>query len=362
MPAKPKFYIGIKNEVSSNTLELYFTDYIYDGWDWSTFEPVNMVQDTIDKIKAANPSTIKIIINSLGGDVMIGLALYNYLKAYEAVKEVEIIGFAASIASIIAMCASSGKLRMATNSFMIIHAAWGYAAGNADEMREAADNLEKVTNELAEIYAARSGKHDAAYFKDLWKDGDHWLTGKEAIEIGLADELINAPVVNAHVDLSLYNFKHIPDSIKNASEDHKGFFSSIKSEFMKLIDTLKNAVTGAKSDNKTDNITNKQEILDLVQSVLTPFAEAIDEKLPDEEEEETTTGGADKGKTEEGKDGKKKEDKPADEKPKEESEEIKNLRNELQQLRESIAANASQPKNDKGGNSAQPVGEIEYEK
>src|SRR5689334_16785658 len=133
---QPKSYIGIKNEASSDTLELHFTDYIYDGFDWNTWEYKNLVQDTINKIKAANPDKIKVVINSLGGDVMIGLALYNYLKNHKAEKEVEIIGFAASIASVMAMCASPGKLKMAKNAFMIIHAAWSYAVGNAAEMRE----------------------------------------------------------------------------------------------------------------------------------------------------------------------------------------------------------------------------------
>ncbi len=197
-----KSFIGIKAEASTSTLELHFTDYIYDGIDWNTWEEINMVQDTIDAIKAANPTTIKVIINSLGGDVMIGLALYNYLKAYNATKEVEIIGFAASIASVMAMCASPGKLRMAKNSFMIIHAAHSSAYGNASEIRKQAETLDKVSNELAEIYAQRSGKA-AADFTKMWAGGDKWLTGAEAKELGLVDELTNAdPVINASLDFT----------------------------------------------------------------------------------------------------------------------------------------------------------------
>src|SRR5688572_6196609 len=125
-----KSYIWIKNEASSKTVELHFTDYIYDGFDFETWEYKNLVQDTINKIKDANPEKINVVINSLGGDVMIGLALYNFLKSYDAEINVEIIGFAASIASIIAMCADKGKLKMAKNAFMIVHAAWSGAVGN----------------------------------------------------------------------------------------------------------------------------------------------------------------------------------------------------------------------------------------
>jgi len=210
---KKKTYFGIKASLDNSTLELFFTDYIYDGIDWYTWEATNMVQDTIDKIKAANPTTIKVTINSLGGDVMIGLALYNYLKNYNAEIEVEVIGFAASIASVIAMCASPGKLEMAKNSFMILHAASSYAGGNAKDLREEADVLDKISGEMAEIYAGRSGK-TGKYFTDMWSDGgDHWLTATEAKAIGLVDELIDATLATARVDIASSGFKNIPTAL-----------------------------------------------------------------------------------------------------------------------------------------------------
>jgi len=211
-----KSYIGIKNSVDDSTLELFFTDYIFDGFDWNTFEATNMVQDMIDKIKAANPSKIKVTINSLGGDVMIGLAIYNFLKNYNAKVQVEIIGFAASIASIIAMSASKGKLMIAKNGFMIIHAASSFAAGNAKELRDQAEVLDKISTEMADIYALRSGK-DAKYFTDLWADGgDVWLTGAEAKEMGLADELINATAMTAKLNLEDFGYKNIPKKITSS--------------------------------------------------------------------------------------------------------------------------------------------------
>lgn len=240
-----KSYIGIKNEVASSTLELDFTDFIYDGFDWNTWEDENMVQNTIDKIRAAKPSTIKIVINSLGGDVMIGLALYNYIKAYDAEVEVEIIGFAASIASVMAMAASPGKLRMAKSSFLIIHAAWQWAVGNATDIRKIANDLDKVSLQLAGIYADRTSgetKKDATYFTDLWAAGDYWMTATEANQLGLVDEIFNAPAVaarmyqgkkiNAKVNPRAYGFKNVPDSLKNdigtpLSDSDKEFLNQI---------------------------------------------------------------------------------------------------------------------------------------
>lgn len=208
-----KSYIGIKASVDNSVVELFFTDYIFDGFDWETWDTTNLVQDTIDKIKAAKPTTIVVTINSLGGDVMIGLAIYNFLKAYDANVEVQIIGFCASIASVMAMSASKGKLKMAKNSFMIIHQASSGAYGNAVEMRKQADVLETISGQLAEIYAQRAGK-EATYFTDLWADGgDVWLTGKEAKKMGLVDELTNAAPVEARVDLAAFGLKNIPTNV-----------------------------------------------------------------------------------------------------------------------------------------------------
>jgi ATP-dependent Clp endopeptidase proteolytic subunit ClpP len=278
--AKTKSYIGIKNAADTSTLELHFTDYIYDGFDWETWEMTNLVQETINKIKDANPSKIKVVINSLGGDVMVGLALYNYIKNHKAEKEVEIIGFAASIASVMAMCADPGKLKMAKNAFMIIHAAWSMAVGNADEIREQAANLDKITNELADIYAQRSGK-EAKHFTKLWKNGDHWMTGTEALEEGLVDELFNAEPVKAGLDFTAHNFKHIPAgliaaSVEKPAEDHKTFFSSLKTDLMAIVDSFKAAIKGGKEDKKFENVAGKNEVLDMVEQILTPVINEID--------------------------------------------------------------------------------------
>lgn len=291
--AKTKSYIGIKNESKDSTLELHFTDYIYDGFDWETWEMTNLVQETINKIKDANPSKIKVVINSLGGDVMVGLALYNYIKNHKAEKEVEIIGFAASIASVMAMCADPGKLKMAKNAFMIIHAAWSYAAGNAAEIREQADTLDMITNELADIYAQRSGK-TAKHYTNLWKNGDYWMTGTEAKAEGLVDELFNSEPVKAGLDFTAHNFKHIPSgliaaSVEKPEENHKTFFSNLKSDFMNILDQLKAAIKGGKENPKFENVASRNEVLDMVEEVLSPILAQMDEKDKGAGTEETKT-------------------------------------------------------------------------
>lgn len=279
-----KSYIGIKNEAKSDTIELHFTDYIFDGFDWNTWEEKNMVQDTINAIKAANPTTIKIVINSLGGDVMIGLALYNYLKAHKAEKVVEIIGFAASIASIIAMSASKGKLKMAKNAFMIIHAAWSGAVGNASELREQAENLDKVSNNLAEIYADRSGKKPED-FTAMWNDGDFWMDGAEAMELGLVDELMNTEPVQAKVKVSDFAFKNIPERFQASEEpvtptEQKSFFQNLQNTVMNFIESMKNSLTAAKADPKFENVAGKEEITAFIEACLSPVLAEIQTLKP----------------------------------------------------------------------------------
>jgi len=345
---KVRGHIGIKNESDTSTLELHFTDYIYDGFDWETWETTNMVQDTINKIKAANPTKIKMVINSLGGDVMIGLALYNYIKAHKAEKEVEIIGFAASIASIMAMCASPGKLFMAKSGFMIIHAAWSYAMGNASEIREQAENLDKITNELAGIYAQRSGK-SAKHFTNLWADGDHWMTGTDAKKEGLVDELINAEPVTAGLDFKAHNFKHIPSGIAASiekPEESQNAFSNFKAEVMNFLKTLKDSVTGAKTDKKFENVVGREEILNMVEEVLKPFAEVLDQKSKEPVEEKKPAEEKPVA-----------EQKPAETKPEEKKAEVvektaaeielENIKAENKKLKDQIAAGLTKPASEK---------------
>jgi ATP-dependent Clp endopeptidase proteolytic subunit ClpP len=183
-------HIGIKNEASSSTLELHFLSAIYDTYNWWTGEQVNMVEDTINQIKTANPSKIKCIINSGGGDLTIGLAIYNFLKSYDAKVETEIIGMAGSTASILALAAKKGKCKMCKNAFLMIHQGTTGAYGKSDEIRNTADVLDKYNDQLYTIYADKSGKTKEE-FKTLLASGDVWLTANEALEMGLVDEIIN---------------------------------------------------------------------------------------------------------------------------------------------------------------------------
>jgi ATP-dependent Clp endopeptidase proteolytic subunit ClpP len=131
-------------------------------------------------------------INSPGGDVFDGLAIYSALKAHPARVTTIVDGLAASAASFIAL--AGDKVCMAENAFMMIHNAWGVAMGNKAEMLDMASTLGKLDGQLASIYAAKTGKtqEDCAALMDGDVDGT-WFTAQEAKDAGLIDMIDPEP-------------------------------------------------------------------------------------------------------------------------------------------------------------------------
>ena len=125
---------------------------------------------------------IHVFINSYGGEVAEGLAIYNALKRHPAKVVTYCDGFACSIASVIFM---AGEERIMCNpSFLMIHDAWSFAQGNADELRKQADDLEKITTASVEAYMARCNLTEEELRAKM--KAETWLTHSEAVEMGFA--------------------------------------------------------------------------------------------------------------------------------------------------------------------------------
>jgi ATP-dependent protease ClpP protease subunit len=138
--------------------------------------------------KALNSMTgdVALRINSPGGDVFAGIAMAQLMREYKGGDiTAHVDGYAASAASLVAVAAK--KCVMAPASMMMIHKAWTFAIGNSDDLLETADLLDKIDGQLAETYAAKSGKPAAEFTAMMAKDT--WFTPQEAIDAGLADEL-----------------------------------------------------------------------------------------------------------------------------------------------------------------------------
>lgn len=166
--------------LSETEAELLIYGEIGESW-WSESVSGAGVVRQLNEISA---STINVRINSGGGSVSDGLAIYNALKRHKARKVVTIDGVAASIASLIAM--AGDEVVMPSTSLLMIHAPWAYTGGNAVALREFADILDQHAAAMAGAYADKSGKK-LEEINDLLTDGkDHWYTAAEAIEAGFA--------------------------------------------------------------------------------------------------------------------------------------------------------------------------------
>lgn len=149
-------------------------------------------------------------LNSPGGDIFDGIAIYNSLKARRGTVKVTVDGLAASAASFIAQAASPGHLEMAPFSTMMIHDGFAAGIGNAADMMELAGQLNDASDNIAGIYAERTGK-PASYWRAKMQ-ATTWYKDHEAVADGLADRIRGKDgTVRDAWDLSVYN-ADMPDS------------------------------------------------------------------------------------------------------------------------------------------------------
>ncbi|WP_152639538.1 ClpP-like prohead protease/major capsid protein fusion protein, partial [Escherichia coli] len=155
---------------------------------------------------------INLHINSPGGDVFEGIAIFNALKTHGASITVYVDGVAASMASVIAMVGN--PVIMPENTFMMIHKPFGFTGGDAEDMRTYADLLDKVEAVLLPAYAQKTGKTTdevAAMLAD-----ETWMSGAECLAHGFADQVTPAVKAMACIQSKrTEEFKKMPESIRN---------------------------------------------------------------------------------------------------------------------------------------------------
>ncbi|HDD9892286.1 ClpP-like prohead protease/major capsid protein fusion protein [Escherichia coli] len=156
-------------------------------------------------------SHIDLRIHSPGGDVFEGIAIYNLLRNHPAEITVYIDGVAASMASVVAM--AGDRVVMPENAMMMIHKPWGISGGNAGDMRDYADLLDKVETVLVPAYARKTGK-SAQEITAMLED-ETWMDGKECLKHGFADELLPSVTAMARIESKRTgDFSHMPEAIK----------------------------------------------------------------------------------------------------------------------------------------------------
>jgi ATP-dependent Clp protease protease subunit len=177
--AAPRF--GIRAE-DGDSADLYIYDQIGGDWFSEGITPKS-VADALAQAKGAK--TLNVFINSPGGNVFDGVAIYNEIRRFDAKKVVHVDGIAASAASMIAM--AGDEIVMAHNATMMIHEPWGLAIGNADEMRATADLLDKISDDSVLASYERTGQ-SKEQLKE-WMKAETWMNASEAVERRFADRV-----------------------------------------------------------------------------------------------------------------------------------------------------------------------------
>lgn len=166
-----------------------------------------------EELAAITAKQIDLHINSPGGAVFDGVAIYNLLKQHSAKVTTYIDGLAASIASVIAL--AGDRVIMAENALFMIHNPSGLVMGTADDMRKTADVLDKVRSTMSGVYSGKTGKPENEINGLL--DAESWFTAAEAMAAGFVDEVAEEMDLAACAHflpvMAKAGFKHVPKAI-----------------------------------------------------------------------------------------------------------------------------------------------------
>lgn len=143
-------------------------------------------------LRSMNGEDVTVSINSPGGDMFEGLAIYNQLREYSGKVTVKVLGIAASAASIIAM--AGDEVQIGRGAFLMIHNCWVVVVGNRLDLARAAQDMEPFDRAMQDIYSARSGL-DAETVSGMM-DNETYIGGNDAVEKGLADRLLSADEIS----------------------------------------------------------------------------------------------------------------------------------------------------------------------
>lgn len=228
---------------ANKTGEIYiYGDIVSYKWDDSDVTAKSF-KDDLDAL--GDIDTLNIYINSAGGSVFQGQAIYSILKRHKAHKNVYIDGIAASIASVIAMAGDA--IFMPKNAMVMIHRPWTIAIGNVDDMLAAAEALEKIGIAIKATYMERF-KESEDKLQELL-DAETWLTADECLEYGLCDEVTGEKQIAASLNSEvLSKYRNVPDFLKSAvggdDLEERQRRAAIAEQSQKNIENLKKILGG----------------------------------------------------------------------------------------------------------------------
>ncbi len=182
---------------------------------------------------------ITVRINSPGGSVFDGYAIFNALKSRAASVTTKVEGLAASMASIVALAGS--RVTAAANSMFMIHNPWSGVAGDSEDLRKTADLLDKLTSQLVGIYAGKSGKSEDEVRAAM--DAETWFTAEEAKAWGLVDEVTDGVAAVASFDVS--RFRNAPQALAQKPSELETLTAKLEAANAELAATKQHAENAA---------------------------------------------------------------------------------------------------------------------
>lgn len=194
---------SISAKASGKTVSLFLYGEV-DRWEVSARGVVAALADHADA------TAIEVNINSPGGSIFEGLAIYNTLHRHAAKKIVTVDGMAMSIASLIAMVGD--EIRMGAGTQMMVHEPHMRASGTAADFLAAIERLEAAKAQMIAIYSARTGL-DAEALAELLAD-ETYMDADEAVAQGFAGEVVAAKAVAARFDLVKFGYQGVPDAVR----------------------------------------------------------------------------------------------------------------------------------------------------
>ncbi|MDK1083444.1 Clp protease ClpP [Cronobacter sakazakii] len=209
-------------------------------------------------LRSLNGADVTVNINSPGGDMFEGLAIYNLLREYDGKVTVKVLGLAASAASIIAM--AGDEVQIGRGAFLMIHNCWVYAMGNRHDLAQIATDIAPFDKAMSDIYQARSGL-DAATV-DKMMDGETYIGGSEAVEKGFADSLLSADEIADDEESPAAALRKLDALLAKANTP--------RSERRKLLKALSGSTPGAAAtpDGTPGAATIEKETIDRLEAAI----------------------------------------------------------------------------------------------
>lgn len=221
----------VRNETSKEGVLFLYGDVYSDSWYEDDITP-KMVIEAVSSL--GDIDTLTIHLNSNGGDVFAGIAIYNYLNSLKAKVVVYVDALAASIASVIAQAASPGCLKMYNNTMMMIHDPWTVCIGNSKELRENAERLDTIRDStIVETYLKRCKDEQAVILETM--AAESWLSAQTCLEKGYCDEIVDEQSDVDFYRSSIVNkYTQVPKNVLNAKRRENDFRKEIENKIKKL--------------------------------------------------------------------------------------------------------------------------------